>query len=113
MIGGWKGVNERQLSVLRPREWTAKPTTTQIKTTIHNHPTPHNHKSPPLQAVAVAFCMTFFEFFDVPVYWPILLLYFLSLFILTMKRQIRHMIKHRCVRVWKHVLSTRPGPDTH
>lgn len=39
--------------------------------------------------------MTFFQFFDVPVYWPILLLYFLSLFVLTMKRQIRHMIKHR------------------
>lgn len=46
----------------------------------------------------VAFGMTFFEFFDVPVYWPILLLYFLSLFVLTMKRQIRHMIKHRYKR---------------
>lgn len=59
-------------------------------------PPTHTHTTAPLhQAVAVAFCMTFFEFFDVPVYWPILLLYFLSLFILTMKRQIRHMIKHR------------------
>jgi len=46
------------------------------------------------KATWVAFGMTFFEFFDVPVYWPILLLYFVSLFVLTMKRQIRHMIKH-------------------
>lgn len=49
------------------------------------------------KATWVAFGMTFFEFFDVPVYWPILLLYFVSLFVLTMKRQIRHMIKHRYV----------------
>ena len=49
------------------------------------------------KATFVSFCMTFFEFFDVPVYWPILLLYFISLFLLTMKRQIRHMIKHRYV----------------
>ncbi|GAB5032403.1 rer1a [Nannochloropsis oceanica] len=49
------------------------------------------------KATWVAFGMTFFDFFDVPVYWPILLLYFISLFVLTMKRQIRHMIKHRYV----------------
>ncbi len=60
-------------------------------------PAPTRAPTPPLlvQAVAIAFGMTFFDFFDVPVYWPILLLYFLSLFILTMKRQIRHMIRHR------------------
>lgn len=39
--------------------------------------------------------MTFFPVFDVPVFWPILLLYWLSLFILTMKRQIKHMIKYK------------------
>jgi hypothetical protein len=41
--------------------------------------------------------MTFFEIFDVPVFWPILLLYFIVLFIITMKRQIKHMIKHKYV----------------
>lgn len=41
--------------------------------------------------------MTFFEVFDVPVFWPILLLYFIILFVVTMKRQIKHMIKHRYV----------------
>ncbi len=39
--------------------------------------------------------MTFFSVFDVPVFWPILLLYWLVLVFVTMKRQIRHMIKHR------------------
>ena len=49
------------------------------------------------RAVATAFCMTFFEIFNVPVFWPILLLYFIALFVLTMKRQIMHMYKHRYV----------------
>jgi hypothetical protein len=48
-------------------------------------------------AFLVAFVLTFFSIFDVPVFWPILLLYWLVLFVLTMKRQIRHMIKYRYV----------------
>ena len=48
-------------------------------------------------AVTMAFFMTFFEIFDIPVFWPILLLYFIALFFLTMKRQIMHMYKHRYV----------------
>jgi hypothetical protein len=35
--------------------------------------------------------MTFFQAFNVPVFWPILLMYFIILFVLTMKRQITHM----------------------
>ena len=45
----------------------------------------------------IALGMTFFELFDVPVFWPILLLYFIVLFFITMKRQIKHMIKHKYV----------------
>ena len=41
--------------------------------------------------------MTFFEMFNIPVFWPILLMYFCILFFLTMKRQIKHMIKHRYI----------------
>ena len=41
--------------------------------------------------------MTFFKIFDVPVFWPILLIYFCALFFLTMKRQIKHMVKHKYV----------------
>eukprot|EP00744_Colponema_vietnamica_P000263 GILI01000470.1.p1 GENE.GILI01000470.1~~GILI01000470.1.p1 ORF type:complete len:203 (-),score=45.42 GILI01000470.1:184-771(-) len=50
-----------------------------------------------IKAVLVAFVMTFFDFFDVPVFWPILLIYFIMLFVLTMKRQIKHMLKYRYI----------------
>jgi hypothetical protein len=50
-----------------------------------------------IRAVLIATGMTFFELFDVPVFWPILLLYFIVLFVITMKRQIKHMIKHKYV----------------
>jgi hypothetical protein len=49
------------------------------------------------KSVLIAFGMTFFRFFDIPVFWPILLLYFCVLFTLTMKRQIKHMRKHNYV----------------
>ncbi|KAI8019052.1 Protein RER1A [Camellia lanceoleosa] len=49
------------------------------------------------KAFCIAFVMTFFSIFDVPVFWPILLFYFVMLFTLTMKRQILHMIKYRYV----------------
>lgn len=47
------------------------------------------------KSFVVAFFMTFFSVFDIPVFWPILLIYWLVLFTVTMRRQIRHMIKHR------------------
>jgi hypothetical protein len=49
------------------------------------------------RSVLTALCMTFFSIFDVPVFWPILLLYFIVLFVITMKRQIKHMLKHKYV----------------
>lgn len=49
------------------------------------------------KAFCVAFMMTFFTIFDVPVFWPILLLYWIVLFVLTMKRQIRHMVKFKYI----------------
>lgn len=49
------------------------------------------------RATAIAFIMTFFEMFNVPVFWPILVMYFIMLFVITMKRQLKHMIKHRYV----------------
>lgn len=41
--------------------------------------------------------MTFFSIFDIPVFWPILLMYFIVLFAMTMKNQIAHMIKYKYV----------------
>ncbi|KIM63977.1 hypothetical protein SCLCIDRAFT_116307 [Scleroderma citrinum Foug A] len=49
------------------------------------------------RAVMVALFCTFSEVFDVPVYWPILVLYFFVLFALTMRRQIQHMIKYKYI----------------
>ncbi|XP_042003594.1 protein RER1A-like [Salvia splendens] len=49
------------------------------------------------KAFCVAFLMTFFSMFDVPVFWPILLCYWIVLLFLTMKRQIMHMVKYRYI----------------
>ncbi|CAJ1342261.1 unnamed protein product [Effrenium voratum] len=49
------------------------------------------------RAAAVAFVMTFMSVFDLPVYWPILLAYFILLLVLTMKDRVKHMIKHKYV----------------
>ncbi|XP_044487834.1 protein RER1A-like isoform X2 [Mangifera indica] len=49
------------------------------------------------KSFCIGFVMTFFSVFDVPVFWPILLFYWVMLFTLTMRRQIMHMIKYRYV----------------
>jgi len=48
-----------------------------------------------IKGIVIAFGTTFFEAFNVPVFWPILVMYFFILFFVTMKRQIRHMIKYK------------------
>ncbi|KAI9918399.1 hypothetical protein PsorP6_011245 [Peronosclerospora sorghi] len=53
------------------------------------------------KATIVSLLMTLSSAFDVPVFWPILLVYFIVLFLLTMKRQIKHMWKHNYVP-WDH-----------
>lgn len=50
-----------------------------------------------LKSLLVGFVATFFSMFDVPVFWPILVMYWLVLFTITMKRQIKHMIKYRYI----------------
>ncbi|PWA30912.1 hypothetical protein CCH79_00010611, partial [Gambusia affinis] len=47
------------------------------------------------KGIVIAMICTFFEAFNVPVFWPILVMYFIMLFCITMKRQIKHMIKYR------------------
>jgi len=49
------------------------------------------------KATVIAFFCTFFEFFNIPVFWPILVMYFITLFCITMKRQIKHMIRYRYI----------------
>lgn len=50
-----------------------------------------------IRSIILGFLATFFSIFDIPVFWPILLLYWCVLFVVTMKRQIQHMIKHRYI----------------
>jgi len=51
------------------------------------------------RGVVTCIFMSFFKLFDVPVFWPILLMYFFILFFMTMKRQIMHMYKHKYVPI--------------
>lgn len=47
------------------------------------------------RATALALFTSMFTIFDIPVFWPILLMYFLILFTLTMRKQIKHMLKYK------------------
>ncbi|EKX47800.1 hypothetical protein GUITHDRAFT_151968 [Guillardia theta CCMP2712] len=51
------------------------------------------------RGIVIAFFMTFFSVFNIPVFWPILVCYFFALFIMTMRRQIQHMIKHNYIPI--------------
>ncbi|CAG8570812.1 431_t:CDS:2 [Paraglomus brasilianum] len=46
------------------------------------------------KATIISLVATLFRILDIPVFWPILLMYFLILFAITMKRQIKHMMKY-------------------
>lgn len=54
------------------------------------------------KGILVAMACTFFEAFNVPVFWPILVMYFIMLFCITMKRQIK-------VRAWEGWRQGLPG----
>ena len=48
-------------------------------------------------SIFICLFLTMFRPLDIPVFWPILLMYFIILFGVTMKRQIKHMIKHKYI----------------
>lgn len=41
------------------------------------------------KSTVIGIICTFFDAFNVPVFWPILVMYFITLFCITMKRQLR------------------------
>ncbi|PSR94455.1 retrieval of early ER protein Rer1 [Coniella lustricola] len=49
------------------------------------------------RVILIAFFCSWFEVFNVPVFWPVLVMYWFILFFLTMRKQIQHMIKYRYV----------------
>ncbi|EEB09218.1 Rer1 family protein [Schizosaccharomyces japonicus yFS275] len=50
-----------------------------------------------IKATSIAMITTFFRIFDVPVFWPILVMYYIVLSFFCFRRQIQHMIKYRYV----------------
>jgi hypothetical protein len=50
-----------------------------------------------LRSLAAGLALTLFPAFDVPVFWPILVVYWAVLFSVTMRRQVAHMVKYRYV----------------
>lgn len=51
------------------------------------------------RAVCIAFACSWSEIFNLPVFWPVLVVYWLILVFLTMRRQIQSMIKYRYVEL--------------
>ncbi|KAK7733943.1 retention in endoplasmic reticulum protein 1 [Cytospora paraplurivora] len=49
------------------------------------------------RVILIGFFCSWFEIFNVPVFWPVLVMYWFILFFLTMRKQIQHMIKYRYV----------------
>lgn len=47
-----------------------------------------------IKAILICIVATFIPALDIPVFWPILLVYFLALSFVTLKKQIQHMIKY-------------------
>jgi hypothetical protein len=41
--------------------------------------------------------MTMLPFFNIPVFWPVLVLYFFALLAFTLKDRLAHMVKHRYI----------------
>jgi len=50
-----------------------------------------------VKSTLIGLVCTLFDCFNVPVFWPILVMYFITLLCITMKRQIRHMIKYKYI----------------
>ena len=45
----------------------------------------------------ICFFMTFFDFFAMPIYWPLLVFYFLLMTTFLCRYNIEHMIKYRYI----------------
>jgi hypothetical protein len=48
-----------------------------------------------VKAIGIASMLTLSRVFDLPVFWPILVLYFLVLFVMSMQKRLVHMWKHK------------------
>eukprot|EP01065_Artemidia_motanka_P050283 TRINITY_DN8569_c0_g2_i1.p1 TRINITY_DN8569_c0_g2~~TRINITY_DN8569_c0_g2_i1.p1 ORF type:complete len:602 (+),score=157.76 TRINITY_DN8569_c0_g2_i1:134-1939(+) len=49
------------------------------------------------KSICVCYVLTFFRVFDIPVFWPVLVVYFVFIFAFNIQKQVRHMWKHQYV----------------
>lgn len=49
------------------------------------------------KALVISLLLSLFPIFDIPVFWPVLVIYFFTLFFLTMRQRIAHMIRYKYV----------------
>lgn len=59
------------------------------------------------KSTVIGITCTFFEVFNIPVFWPILVMYFITLFCITMKRQIKVSTHFILLSNRIHLLSNR------
>lgn len=50
-----------------------------------------------IKATLLTSLMTFFEFFDFPIYWPLLVFYFIFMTTFLCRYKIEHMIKYKYI----------------
>ena len=50
-----------------------------------------------VRGFSLSFVFTFFQFLNLPIYWPLLVLYFLMLMFVLLKQRIQHMLKYRYI----------------
>jgi hypothetical protein len=52
------------------------------------------------RAIVIGFFCSWSEIFNLPVFWPVLVVYWLILVVLTMRRQIQHMLSKHTYQTW-------------
>ncbi|KAI4495058.1 hypothetical protein M0804_001259 [Polistes exclamans] len=71
------------------------------------------------KSTIIAMICTLFDFFNIPVFWPILVMYFITLFCITMKRQIKlrliqtNISAYAYINYFQHMIKYRYLPFTH
>lgn len=60
------------------------------------------------KSTVIGMICTFFDMFNIPVFWPILVMYFITLFCITMKRQIK-VSKNHYTYIFVNIRDTSPG----
>eukprot|EP00388_Colpodella_angusta_P041711 GDKK01054057.1.p1 GENE.GDKK01054057.1~~GDKK01054057.1.p1 ORF type:complete len:213 (+),score=24.44 GDKK01054057.1:83-640(+) len=50
-----------------------------------------------IRVLAIGFFLTLFGFLDIPVFWPILVVYFIALFAVQVGGRVKHMMTHKYV----------------